>query len=190
MEAMDPWKKIREAKEAYEAEVKAIGQDQIAKVMVDAFAEVDKIPGGDHVLAVRWSQYTPYFNDGDSCEFSVNDPHVRLSKVAIAALRKVEEDEDEDWEDGYSDTIRRKFVDGEYDHDGYSNGVRGPDGSFPRKAAEPWVAPMSPELLAAIEILEGLVGGIPEDVMRSAFGDHVRVEIDRNGITVEEFNHD
>lgn len=25
------------------------------------------------VTGVHWTQYTPYFNDGDSCEFSVND---------------------------------------------------------------------------------------------------------------------
>jgi len=26
------------------------------------------------VKAVKWTQYTPYFNDGDPCTFSVNDP--------------------------------------------------------------------------------------------------------------------
>lgn len=26
-----------------------------------------------HVKAIKWNQYTPYFNDGDTCEFSVND---------------------------------------------------------------------------------------------------------------------
>lgn len=30
------------------------------------------------VESLRWQQYTPYFNDGDSCEFSVRDPEVRL----------------------------------------------------------------------------------------------------------------
>ena len=26
------------------------------------------------ITAVVWTQYTPYFNDGDTCEFSVNEP--------------------------------------------------------------------------------------------------------------------
>jgi len=26
------------------------------------------------VKAIVWNQYTPYFNDGDTCEFSVNEP--------------------------------------------------------------------------------------------------------------------
>ena len=27
------------------------------------------------IKAVTWNQYAPYFNDGDACEFSVNDPY-------------------------------------------------------------------------------------------------------------------
>lgn len=27
-----------------------------------------------HVKAIIWNQYTPYFNDGEECVFSVNDP--------------------------------------------------------------------------------------------------------------------
>jgi hypothetical protein len=37
----------------------------------------------DHevVKAVRWEQYTPYFNDGDVCEFGVNEPEVGFLDV-------------------------------------------------------------------------------------------------------------
>ena len=31
----------------------------------------DKNPG---ITGVVWTQYTPYFNDGDTCEFSVGEP--------------------------------------------------------------------------------------------------------------------
>ena len=27
------------------------------------------------IRAVTWTQYAPYFNDGDACVFSVNDPY-------------------------------------------------------------------------------------------------------------------
>lgn len=30
------------------------------------------------ILAVRWKQYTPYFNDGDPCTFSVHEPYISL----------------------------------------------------------------------------------------------------------------
>ena len=31
----------------------------------------EKNPG---IKAIVWAQFTPYFNDGDTCEFGVNDP--------------------------------------------------------------------------------------------------------------------
>lgn len=36
----------------------------------------EKYPG---VKNVRWTQYTPYFNDGDSCEFSTNAGYADLN---------------------------------------------------------------------------------------------------------------
>ena len=34
---------------------------------------LDAVLKCDRVHSVRWSQYTPYFNDGDACVFGVND---------------------------------------------------------------------------------------------------------------------
>jgi len=31
------------------------------------------------IKAVHWSQYAPYFNDGEPCEFSVHDPYFTSS---------------------------------------------------------------------------------------------------------------
>lgn len=41
-----------------------------------AFKEYVKIffAACPEVQAIVWSQYTPYFNDGEACEFSVNEP--------------------------------------------------------------------------------------------------------------------
>ena len=36
----------------------------------------EKYPG---VKNVRWTQYTPYFNDGDPCEFSTNAGYAELN---------------------------------------------------------------------------------------------------------------
>lgn len=40
--------------------------------------------------AVTWEQYTPYFNDGDECTFSVNEP-----TFVPLVVREQEEDEDD-----------------------------------------------------------------------------------------------
>lgn len=49
----------------------------------------EKYPG---VKNVRWTQYTPYFNDGDACEFSTNAGYADLNYD----VREEDEDEDED----------------------------------------------------------------------------------------------
>jgi hypothetical protein len=45
--------------------------------------------------SISWSQYTPYFNDGDSCNFSSNHSYAAIKFVAS------NEDEDEDYQEGY-----------------------------------------------------------------------------------------
>jgi len=32
------------------------------------------------LTAIRWHQYTPYFNDGDACTFSVNSPEFQFGE--------------------------------------------------------------------------------------------------------------
>lgn len=56
---------------------------------------VDKFLNLPGVEAIRWRQYTPYFADGDPCEFGVHDVYIRFSPL--------DDDEDErgDYEDGF-----------------------------------------------------------------------------------------
>jgi len=50
-------------------------------------------------VAVRWTQYTPYFNDGDECRFRVGDP----------SLRMVDTSEDAgDYEDGFEERYKNE----------------------------------------------------------------------------------
>jgi hypothetical protein len=51
------------------------------------------------VLAVSWTQYTPWFNDGDTCEFGVNEPGFTSNPKVVAAWL----DHERDWEDGAGD---------------------------------------------------------------------------------------
>ena len=65
------------------AEIKAKNaalQSQIATLRQEAAALVkpmlsEFIKQNPQVKAVKWSQYTPYFNDGDACTFRVNEPY-------------------------------------------------------------------------------------------------------------------
>lgn len=55
---------------------------EIQKLGKEAFVEVYKPLFEKHsnVESIRWTQYTPYFNDGESCEFGVNDIELYSSK--------------------------------------------------------------------------------------------------------------
>jgi hypothetical protein len=49
------------------------------------------------ILAIRWSQYTPYFNDGSECVFGINDPSFRTSTTAEDAG-----DNEDGWDDVFA----------------------------------------------------------------------------------------
>jgi len=47
---------------------------------------------------MTWAQYTPYFNDGDTCEFSVHDAYVSNYET-ISPWGEWDDDEDEEPDD-------------------------------------------------------------------------------------------
>lgn len=87
-------KKLAAESEEIQARIRKAAQEQVAPVLKQAYLElVAKVP---KVKALRWRQYTPYFNDGESCTFGVRDPYVLLSDVE-------EDSEEGDFEDGYAE---------------------------------------------------------------------------------------
>ena len=119
----------------------------------------DKNP---NVTAIVWTQYTPYFNDGDTCEFGVND----------ATFTNAPDPESIRW--------------GEYEGDEETAA----DGSeiF---AWESWGdAPqgLNVEMCKAFGRMIG--SSEMEDVMKAMFGDHVKVVATREGFDVDDYDHD
>ena len=122
---------LQEIKNQYDAAVEAAkksGQDaskEVFKEFFEQFPEVDKI---------QWTQYTPYFNDGDACTFGVNKPDFILDDGNVVSS----------W---YGDG--KKYV---------------------------------------TDSLRALFGF--ELLMESVFGDHVEVTVTRQGIEIDEYDHD
>jgi hypothetical protein len=52
-------------------------------VLKDAFAEASKTLFDAHPIlkSVEWQQFTPYFNDGDTCEFSAHTDYPEIEFV-------------------------------------------------------------------------------------------------------------
>lgn len=65
------------------------------------------------VESVRWRQSTPYFNDGEACLFSVDEPSVKF----------VDNGDGGDDDDGYLDEYTAEWADGyDYPHSAGRNG--------------------------------------------------------------------
>ncbi|MEU8839938.1 hypothetical protein AB0D97_12525 [Streptomyces roseus] len=123
-----------------------------------------------------WRQATPYFNDGEPCEFSAHGAWFRTDADAdVEDTYELEVDYSHptlgtvsggEWVDDPAGTGRRIKVGAKYE---------GPDEArFERCKA----------LHAAIE------GGHFYDVLINAFGDHAYVTVRREGIEVEYYEHD
>jgi hypothetical protein len=74
---------------AARADIAAMGKDAVGSLFKRFFTENQK------ATAVGWHQYTPYFNDGEPCEFSVHDFYYSTKQgVDFSEVTSLDEDED------------------------------------------------------------------------------------------------
>jgi hypothetical protein len=121
------------------------------------------------IVEFGWRQYTPYFNDGDPCEFSAHGLWVRTKTDGD------DKSPDDLESDGHQSLGKRP---GSYDHETrqwISRPYEGPDEARHDRVHA---------LRNAIE------GEQFEDVLLGAFGDHALVTVRRDGIQVDSYEHD
>ena len=119
----------------------------------------DKNP---NVTAIVWTQYTPFFNDGDTCEFSVNEP----------TFTNAPDPENVRW--------------GEYEGDEEVAA----DGSkiFTWEGWGQCPDNLNKDMCNAFSRM--IQSSEMEDVMKAMFDDHVKVVATREGFDVEDYDHD
>jgi hypothetical protein len=113
------------------------------------------------INALRWTQYTPYFNDGDACVFSVGDVYFTNAKGNqlddISGWGEYEGDDADIWSDSYPKYLTGKL------------GVN----------------------VESCEFISSMINSSEmEDIMEMMFGDHVCVTVTRVGIDVTDYDHD
>lgn len=155
--------KQRQAKREFQV----VAQDMLK----ETFKEFWKLNPG--ITTVRWTQYTPYFNDGEPCEFGVNDVYFSNVKPDdLENLSSYGEYEGDD-EDTFSGSAYQFSADREYCRElqtkAYKVGVN----------------------TASITDLSTLIGSADmKDILLMMFDDHVCVTATCDGFDVEEYNHD
>lgn len=113
------------------------------------------------IQSIVWTQYTPYFNDGDTCEFAVHEPHFSndVNKTGYYG-----ESDDEFWE--YSS---RNFL---TENATYRVNIDGVD-------------------VESVKQFSSVIqSNVMETVLQDLFGDHVIVIATRDGFDVNDYEHD
>lgn len=131
------------------------------------------------VKAVVWTQYTPYFNDGSTCEFGVNEP-----SFTNAEGEDLDEVSPYGEYDGGKENI---WVVEEWSIDSVFDKTKEWMADT-RKAIEASGAILNPQMCKEFSSI--LRSGDFESVMKAMFGDHVKVVATKDGFDVEEYDHD
>lgn len=147
-------------------QITAHGRDLLGKAFKEFF---DRCP---EVRAVVWTQYAPYFNDGDPCTFGVNQreivPFLDKIEPELAEFIAARRDEDDE------ETVA------------YMSG----DGCMlPYKIDDSTYASQKRVQAAFDEILALAFTDECENLMQTAFGDDCRVVATRDGFDIDECEH-
>ena len=134
----------------------------------DAFKDVLALP---MIVAVRWRQYTPYFNDGDACVFSVEEPYVAFSDG---------DPNGGDYGDGfygsYDDTYTAVFGGQKWD-------------KLLRRSV--FVNSLNPDASVVVyKLNQAISGGAHDAVLAALFGDHAIVTVNSAGFVIDGYYHD
>lgn len=138
------------------------------------------------INSLSWTQYTPYFMDGDECIFGVNLDYVYING---------EYNDDVDW----FDDVEYTSLDTEEKVSAFNNFIESPEGArykylgvrklgqygyLPNPKYDEKESKLVEEFTKRIEI-------IPDEFLRSLFGDHVKVTLHKDGsISTDHYSHD
>lgn len=163
---------------------------QLSKVDVGKLVNtVLEVPG---VRGLAWTQYTPYFNDGDTCVFSAGEPFLSLAGLEY-------EEGDYGWMEHDYDETGRIWI---YPYSKQFDAFVGDDakewgsGSYPNRKWEWKINPddqPNPVLFKAFMALsDAMNSGACDHALLELFGDHAQIIIDKeaNKVLVESYDHD
>ena len=137
------------------------------KALVDDVVSVLKeiITTSDYISAARWQQYTPGFNDGDPCEFSVRELQVKFSDSLMAEFNN-EENEEEEFVDEYQ---MKRFLEKHMDVLNHEQlGIL--EGQ-----------------LEALNKLHGTLSNM-ESALETRFGNNIQITLTKKGIETEDYD--
>jgi hypothetical protein len=145
---------------------------KLKKEMLEAsnkiFTDLTKTIFEDHpkVKSFGWNQFTPYFNDGETCEFSANVDYIQINNEPVDESDWINETKITNW--GTFNREKRQ----------YEGRTEVPNFNY------------DPELVKACDEIREFLRNFDNDFFMSQFGDHAEVTITAEGVSVDEYEHD
>ena len=113
-----------------------------------------------------WSQYTPYFNDGDPTFFIVNRDYISVNEDYV---------EDSNW---YSENLVTNWGT-------WNNDLKIYEGKV--EEVNPNYNPVLRKVTLEISTFLGL---FDDDFYLSKFGDHANIRVTKDGVDISDYDHD
>lgn len=141
---------------------------------------------------INFTAYTPYFNDGDECIYSVNEPYMTACGIS----------EIDEYTAGSVANAAEFLATGKIPakvqsaYDSWANRNYKSAEAYLRAGSADYLDLPADDLAELTKIVaiypevQKIIGGVPDDVMKGMFGDHVKIVINRDGAEAEEYDHD
>ena len=147
---MSGFDELLDLKKQYEDKLKKDGESIVKGALAEFFATFPEVE------ALRWDQFTPYFNDGEACVFTFRGLHVKIKNASVSDEVKEEINVND-------------FLDIEYDLYDWDDVKKE---KIAKKGFE--------KLYEAGLKLNGQLGQV-EDALETVFGDHSQVTVTSDG---------
>lgn len=132
-----------------------------------------------------WTQYTPYFNDGDPCIFGVHSLWVARHEDVPAESLPADDEASFDKEDldvSYGSRL------GSYEGGQWVDDPEDPNRRM--RVGAHYEGPDEARYIRCKALSDAIDSGAFDEVLLAAFGDHAEVTVKRDGIAVEFYEHD
>jgi hypothetical protein len=132
------------------------------------FTDLTKTIFEDHprVNSFGWHQFTPYFNDGDTCTFSVNTDYIYINGESV---------DESDW---INETKITNYGTWNREKRQSEGRTEVPNFNYDK------------ELVAACDEIREFLSNFDNDFFMSQFGDHAEITITAEGVSVDEYEHE
>lgn len=113
-----------------------------------------------------WTQYTPYFNDGDTCVFYADTDYIKVNGELA---------QESDW---YSEMTLIDYGTWNNEKRIYENRVQEPNQSYDEL------------LVKACNEITDFLNNFDNDFYLTKFGDHAEITMTKSGIDISDYDHD